>query len=173
MGLPVGTVTFLFSDIEGSTRLERELGTDAYARLIDAHDRLARAAIGEHGGHVVKTEGDALFAAFGDALAAVDARVGALGILAPVASAIGEPVVAARLVGVLDAIREETGLSLPSVDVLHMEEPGAAALAALGPEAYAVAHAAGAAMSRPETTALILSLAPRIEEGVHVAAEQE
>ncbi len=99
--------------------------------------------------------------------------VGALGVLAPVASAIGDHVTAARITGALDAIRAETGLSLPSVDVLHMDEPGAAALAALGAEPYESARAEGARMSPSETKALITSMAERIEEGGHVAAVSE
>ena len=74
MALPTGpAVTFLFTDIEGSTRLERAVGSAAWARLVARHDALVRAAIESAGGSVVKTEGDAFFAAFarpGDAAAA-------------------------------------------------------------------------------------------------------
>jgi predicted ATPase/class 3 adenylate cyclase len=70
--LPSGTVTFLFTDIEGST--ERwEQRTEAMQTALARHDALLRAAILEHGGHVVKTMGDAFHAAFSrapDALAA-------------------------------------------------------------------------------------------------------
>jgi predicted ATPase/class 3 adenylate cyclase len=62
--LPTGTVTFLFTDIEGSTRLLQELGPDEYQHMQDAHDRTLRAAIAEGGGTVVRTEGDAFFAVF-------------------------------------------------------------------------------------------------------------
>ena len=96
--------------------------------------------------------------------------VGAFGVLAPIASELGDHVAAARLTGALDAIRRATGLSLPSVDVLHMVEPGAAAQRALGEEAYAVAHDEGAAMSRDDAVALAVSLGERIEEGARVAA---
>jgi predicted ATPase/class 3 adenylate cyclase len=65
MALPVGpAVTFLFTDIEGSTRLERAAGSTAWAALVGRHDALLRDAIEEAGGVVVKTEGDAFFAAF-------------------------------------------------------------------------------------------------------------
>src|SRR4029079_4520936 len=79
MGLPTGpSVTFLFTDIEGSTRLERALGSDAWASTVARHDALLRAAVEAHAGHVVKTEGDAFFASFADPLdgaaAAVDGQ---------------------------------------------------------------------------------------------------
>ena len=72
MGLPEGTVTFLFTDIEGSTALLREHG-DRYADLLSEHRRLLRSAFAEHGGTEVDTQGDAFFVAFpraGSALAA-------------------------------------------------------------------------------------------------------
>jgi predicted ATPase/class 3 adenylate cyclase len=70
--LPSGTVTFLFSDVEGSTRLLTRL-PERYAELLGEHQRLLRAAFDEHGGREVHTEGDAFFVAFaraGDAIAA-------------------------------------------------------------------------------------------------------
>jgi len=70
--LPRGTVTFLFTDIEGSTRLLRERG-DAYADLLEEHRRALRAAFAANGGIEVDTQGDAFFVAFErakDALAA-------------------------------------------------------------------------------------------------------
>jgi predicted ATPase/class 3 adenylate cyclase len=74
MELPTGTVTFLFTDVEGSTRLLRELG-DAYAAVQDDHMRLMREAIAENGGTVIRTEGDAFFAVFPSAGGAVRAAV--------------------------------------------------------------------------------------------------
>ena len=71
-GLPTGTVTFLFTDIEGSTRLLHELGDD-YADALAAHRRVLREAFDRHGGVEVDTQGDAFFVAFArakDALAA-------------------------------------------------------------------------------------------------------
>jgi predicted ATPase/class 3 adenylate cyclase len=70
--LPSGTVTFLFTDIEGSTRLLHELG-DAYAEALEEHRRALRAAFERHGGVEVDTQGDAFFVAFGRAKDAVAA----------------------------------------------------------------------------------------------------
>lgn len=75
MTLPRGTVTFLFSDIEGSTRLARSLAPEAWDRVLAAHDRLAVQAVGEHSGVVVKHEGDGVFAAFAEARAATRAAL--------------------------------------------------------------------------------------------------
>jgi predicted ATPase/class 3 adenylate cyclase/DNA-binding CsgD family transcriptional regulator len=69
-GLPGGSVTFLFTDIEGSTRLVKAL-RERYARVLAEHRGLVRAAIAAHGGHEVDTQGDAFFAAFGGAKQAV------------------------------------------------------------------------------------------------------
>jgi predicted ATPase/class 3 adenylate cyclase len=69
-GLPAGSVTFWFSDIEGSTRLVKTL-RDGYAEVLAEHRRLVRAAIAAHGGHEVDTQGDAFFAAFAGAKQAV------------------------------------------------------------------------------------------------------
>jgi predicted ATPase/class 3 adenylate cyclase len=74
--LPTGTVTFLFTDIEGSTRLLQELG-DRYAAVRDEHAAIVRRAIGEGGGVEVSTEGDSFFAAFPGAAGAVRAAVAA------------------------------------------------------------------------------------------------
>jgi class 3 adenylate cyclase len=70
--LPTGTVTFLFTDIEGSTRLLHELG-ERYADVLVEHRRVLREAFERHGGAEVDTQGDAFFVAFhraSDALAA-------------------------------------------------------------------------------------------------------
>ncbi|MGH3044546.1 MAG: response regulator [Gaiellaceae bacterium] len=72
--LPTGTVTFLFTDIEDSTGLVRELG-DAYVRVISDHRRLVRSAVVEHGGYEVDCRGDEFFLAFRDAQNAVDAAL--------------------------------------------------------------------------------------------------
>lgn len=74
--LPTGTVTFLFTDIEASTRLMTELG-DEYESLLDLHDQLLRAAWDVNGGVEVNTEGDAFFVAFESADAAVAAAIDA------------------------------------------------------------------------------------------------
>lgn len=78
MALPTGpAVAFLFTDIEGSTKSERSVGATAWAALIARHDSLLRDTIEGCGGVVVKTEGDAFFAAFDGAAAAVTAAVAA------------------------------------------------------------------------------------------------
>jgi len=69
---PSGTVTFLFTDIEGSTRLLQELG-DEYASVLAGHRELLRAIFGEHGGYEVDTQGDAFVVAFARARDAVAA----------------------------------------------------------------------------------------------------
>jgi predicted ATPase/class 3 adenylate cyclase len=72
---PTGTLTFLFTDIEGSTRLEIELGTAAYAELRERHRALLRAAFAAHDGREQTTEGDSFFVVFPSARAAVLAAV--------------------------------------------------------------------------------------------------
>src|SRR3954451_210418 len=76
-GLPSGTVTFLLTDIEGSTALWAGQ-SDAMAAALARHDALIRATIVEHGGHIVKTMGDVFHAVFRDArdgvATAVDAQ---------------------------------------------------------------------------------------------------
>jgi class 3 adenylate cyclase len=75
--LPTGTVTFLFSDIEGSTRLLQGLG-DRYPDVLENHHRLLREAFAGGGGTVLGTEGDSFFVVFPTApqglAAAVDAQ---------------------------------------------------------------------------------------------------
>lgn len=75
-GLPIGTVTFLFTDIEGSTRLLQQLG-DGYPELLSEHHRLLREAVDKAGGAAFGSEGDALFAAFASAPSALAASVAA------------------------------------------------------------------------------------------------
>ena len=78
MGVPSGTVTFLFTDIEGSTRLWDEC-PDAMRAALARHDELLGRAIAAHGGYVFSTAGDGVAAAFqrsADAVAAaVDAQL--------------------------------------------------------------------------------------------------
>ena len=74
--LPSGTVTFLFSDVEGSTRLLTRL-RGRYAEVLAEHQRLLRAAFDEHDGREVHTEGDAFFVAFARASDAIAAAVSA------------------------------------------------------------------------------------------------
>jgi class 3 adenylate cyclase len=71
--LPSGTVTFLFTDVEGSTRLLHELGAEDYAEALAEHRRVIREACASEGGVEVDTQGDAFFFAFPTAPAAVTA----------------------------------------------------------------------------------------------------
>ncbi|MEE8407584.1 MAG: adenylate/guanylate cyclase domain-containing protein [Acidimicrobiia bacterium] len=73
---PSGTVTFLFTDIEGSTDLLQRLG-DEYADVVAAHFQILRAAIDAHGGTEESTDGDSLFAVFPSAVEAVGAAIDA------------------------------------------------------------------------------------------------
>jgi class 3 adenylate cyclase len=79
--LPGGTVTFLFTDIEGSTRLLHELG-DGYARVLADHRRLLREAFSRRGGVEVDTQGDSFFVAFADPRGALAAAADAQTVLA-------------------------------------------------------------------------------------------
>ncbi|HVR14081.1 MAG TPA: adenylate/guanylate cyclase domain-containing protein, partial [Gaiellaceae bacterium] len=72
--LPSGTVTFVFTDVAGSTKLLHEHGA-AYADLLGTHRAVVRAALSRHAGVEVDTQGDAFFAAFrraSDAVTAAD-----------------------------------------------------------------------------------------------------
>ena len=69
--LPTGTVTFFFTDIEGSTGLLQALGHETYGRLQDEHSAIMREAIGRGRGVEIRTEGDAFFAVFGSPAGAV------------------------------------------------------------------------------------------------------
>jgi predicted ATPase/class 3 adenylate cyclase len=73
---PSGTVTFLFTDIEGSTRLVQELGA-AYRQLLEEHRRRIRRAVAAAGGVEVSTEGDGIFVVFPTAIGAVTAAADA------------------------------------------------------------------------------------------------
>jgi predicted ATPase/class 3 adenylate cyclase len=96
--LPAGTVTLVFTDIEGSTRLLHELGDD-YAEVLAEHRRVLREAFAQHGGVEVDTQGDAFFYAFTHAAGALAAAADAQDALAagPVRVRIGvhtgEPIV--------------------------------------------------------------------------------
>ncbi len=96
--LPSGTVTFLFTDVEGSTSLLNNLG-DEYAEVLAEHRRILRSAFAKRGGVEVDTQGDAFFYAFArasDAVAAAEAGRRALGggpIRVRIGLHTGEPVV--------------------------------------------------------------------------------
>jgi len=81
--LPSGTVTFLFTDVEGSTKLLHERGAAEYAKALAEHRRILREAFGAHGGVEVDTQGDAFFVAFPTAPGALGAAAAAQKGLAP------------------------------------------------------------------------------------------
>jgi class 3 adenylate cyclase len=62
--LPTGTVTMLFTDVEGSTRLLQELGRERYVEALETHRRLLREACTQHGGVEVEMQGDSFHFAF-------------------------------------------------------------------------------------------------------------
>src|SRR3990170_437076 len=71
--LPTGTVTFLFADMEGSTRLVADLGPAAFTDILDRHNRVLRAAFAAHGGFERGTQGDSFLVMFREAPAALAA----------------------------------------------------------------------------------------------------
>ncbi len=73
--MPTETLTFLFTDIEGSTKLLERLGPEAYTGLLAEHHELVRSALDAHGGNEVGTQGDSFFAAFSSPSAALAAAV--------------------------------------------------------------------------------------------------
>jgi class 3 adenylate cyclase len=73
--LPAGTVTFVFSDLEGSTRLLKQLGDEGYTQTLGTHRELVRETFNAHGGSEIDTQGDAFFYSFSRARAAVAAAV--------------------------------------------------------------------------------------------------
>ena len=86
-----GTITFLFTDIEGSTRLLQDVGS-AYPEILALHNRLIRAAVETSDGVEVKTEGDAFFVAFRSAADGVRAAVTAQHALAAASWPVGATV---------------------------------------------------------------------------------
>ena len=73
---PTGTITLLFTDIEGSTRLLQQAG-DSYPELLTTQQELLRGAFAAHGGYEVDTQGDSFFVAFASASAAAAAATDA------------------------------------------------------------------------------------------------
>jgi predicted ATPase/class 3 adenylate cyclase len=71
--LPTGTVTFLFTDVEGSTKLLHELGSEGYAAALTGHRLVIREACSRQGGVEVDTQGDAFFFVFPTAPGALSA----------------------------------------------------------------------------------------------------
>ncbi|HSI06325.1 MAG TPA: adenylate/guanylate cyclase domain-containing protein, partial [Myxococcota bacterium] len=81
--LPTGTVTFLFTDVEGSTELLRRLGAERYAEALTEHRRVVREACAGNGGIEVDTQGDAFFVAFASAPGAAAAAQAIADAMAP------------------------------------------------------------------------------------------
>src|SRR5262245_32564495 len=75
--LPTGTVTFLFSDMEGSTKLVQQVGPAVYTEILDRHNAILREVFARHGGTDRGTQGDSFFVVFPQAPAAVAAAVAA------------------------------------------------------------------------------------------------
>jgi predicted ATPase/class 3 adenylate cyclase len=80
--LPTGTATFVFTDIEGSTKLVQEIGTERWRKVLEDHHRLLREQWAAFDGREVNTEGDAFFVAFPSAANSVAAAVAAQRVLA-------------------------------------------------------------------------------------------
>src|SRR2546430_2844713 len=76
--LPTGTVTFLFTDVEGSTKLLHDLGAEEYSRVLAEHRRVLRESFAANRGVEVDTQGDAFFVAFPTAPGALQAAGEAL-----------------------------------------------------------------------------------------------
>lgn len=77
MSPPEGTLTFFFTDVEGSTRMASELGDERWVAHLEAHRALIRGAVEAHAGHEVDTQGDAFFAVFRRASDGVGAAIAA------------------------------------------------------------------------------------------------
>ena len=90
--LPTGTVTFLFTDIEGSTQVLQQLGRDGFVRQLDQHAEIMRTAVAEHGGVEIGTEGDSFFVVFPTASGALRAAVAAQRALAAHSWSDGDPI---------------------------------------------------------------------------------
>ena len=133
--LPRGSVTFVFTDIEGSTRLLRRLG-DGYTTVLEQHRALMRQAWADAGGVEVKTEGDACFVAFDSAAAALAGCVSAQHALATASW----PGAAAPLV----RMGMHTGLAFPHDDdyiALAVHQAARVVSAAHGGQIVASQHA--------------------------------
>ena len=121
----VGTLTFLFSDIEGSTRLEQQLGTTAYGVLRERQRELLRAAFAASGGTEQGTEGDSFFEVFRSARAAVAAALAAQRAVAAEPWADGAEV-RVRM-GVHSGEAQSSGGSLVGIDINRAARIAAAA----------------------------------------------
>jgi class 3 adenylate cyclase len=111
--LPSGTVTFLFTDIEGSTR--RWVDAPAAMRVaLGVHDELMRSVIAEHGGYVFSTAGDSFAAAFGSVPQALECATAAQ-IALLVAPCSGDPMAVRMGVHLSDADERDGDYPVPEV----------------------------------------------------------
>lgn len=145
--LPTGTVTFFFSDIEGSTALLQRLESKA-SELLDAHDTILQSAIDAHDGVTLRTEGDSFFAVFAAAPDAVAAAVEAQRALA--AHDWPEEGVVKVRIGLHTGAGELGGADYRGIDVHRAARIGAAA------------H--GGQIIISESTAALLPLSPNAPE---------
>ncbi|MGH3039946.1 MAG: ATP-binding protein, partial [Gaiellaceae bacterium] len=139
--LPTGTVTFFFSDIQGSTSLLRKLGAERYAQALAAHRRVVREACRAHDGVEVDTQGDAFFVAF-------PAAAGAVAAAAEVASGLADGPIQVR-VGLHTGTPLVTDEGYIGEDI-HL----AARLAASGHGGQVLVSAATAALVAPKGSGL-------------------
>ena len=139
--LPDGRVTFLFTDIEGSTRLIEEFGEPRYEELLGLHRAALREAFFRHGGVEVDTQGDAFFYVFEDPGAALHAAAAGQ-------AALAEGPIAVRMgAHTGEALRGESGY-------VGREVHRAARLAAAGHGGQVLVSATTAAIASAEMTAL-------------------
>jgi predicted ATPase/class 3 adenylate cyclase/tetratricopeptide (TPR) repeat protein len=106
----VETLTFLFTDIEGSTALLGRLGEDAYAQVLTGHHALIRSALAAHGGREIDTQGDAFFAVFSSPRGCLAAVLAMQQAIADRAWPGGEPVRVRMGIHCGEAARTATGL---------------------------------------------------------------
>ncbi len=160
MTLPTGPdVTFLFSDVEGSTRLAQALGPNAWETLLGEHDRLIDAAVAVAGGAIVKHEGDGVFAAFDDPRAAVASAIAFCRALAEAHGDGGGPAARVRIgIHTGEGRLTATGLDYVGIDVHYAARVSAAANG--GQIAISDTTWAGLAGQAPDGTSLV-SVGPR------------
>src|SRR5271155_5015470 len=137
----VETLTFLFTDIEGSTALLGRLGEDLYAQVLAGHHVLVRSALAAHDGHEVDTQGDAFFAVFSSPRACVAAVLAMQQALQGHAWPGGEPVRVRMGIHCGEATRTAAGL-------VGLEVHRAARVAAVGHGGQVLVSAAAAALVR-------------------------
>jgi predicted ATPase/class 3 adenylate cyclase len=145
-GLPAGTLTFLFTDIEGSTKLQNELGTDRYQDVLEVHTRILREAF-KDGGFEIRVEGDALFVVFPVAAKAVRATAAAQRALAAATFPHGATV---RVRMGMNTGEGRPATADAGADYVGIDVNRAARVAAAGHGGQVLLTAATAMLARPE-----------------------